>query len=231
MTPLLERAAALFVTPAGAEAEAAGAMVGSEAAAGRRAARRARDEARGVAVRASVLVLGGAESGDAAVAVGRGLARAGRAAFALVCVRGAPVAERPAMPRAAAAAGRLRARGHDARARGRVVVVALAGDEHEALAEAARAAAACAAGAAPVPLVLALAGPRSGAVEERFLEHDVVLLTETGDAPSDVARVAVARLRAAHPRLAVATHALPAPVGPLRPGARAVARVVLDLLG
>lgn len=234
MSGMVERLFGLFVAPGGpaapvaaaAEPDAARAVLG------------------GAHPGTSIVLLGGREAGDAAAAVGAALASAAHAPCAVVCLHGVQLGERPAAPRAAALAARLRDRGHVARARGRVVVVVLRGDQEAALAEAGRLTATLGTGPPDrsdvtrgSPMVLAFAGARGAALDARLAEHDAVVFTARGgaamlDGGTDlrVADLAAARLRDRHAGLAIARMDVPAPVGPLRPGLRRVARAMLTSL-
>lgn len=202
MTGIVERVVGLFVAPATGPAPASA------------------DAARARVRAATVTIVGGPEAAGAAASVARGLARAGRAPYAMAGVWGGTVrAAGPALPAAATAAARLRERGHDARAHGRVVHVVVADG-----AELDRCAAAC----DGVPVVVGLCGARDAAWEARLGGCDAVLVSARGDAL--LAEVACARVRASHPAPTVSAITVPPRLGPVQPGGAALVRPVLEAL-
>jgi len=227
VSALLSRLAALFVEPRG---DAPGETLLPTDSAHRHPSRSGSRDRRAYA-RASVVVVGDRSAARAGAAVAAGLARAGRAPFALLCVWGTdrPPLVMPPLPAGAAAAAKLRARGHDARAFGRVVSLVLAGTDDDALGESARAAAAVA-GRRDVPFVFALCAPRAADIDDRLAEHDVALVVAPAASEPLLASIAASRLSAQHSALEVVHAELPSSTHRFAPPPRAAVRAVLEAL-
>ncbi len=137
----------------------------------------------------------------AGAAVALAEARLMRASAALACLwtpesAAAPPSVRgPVLPGARRLGAAIAARGHETAVAGRLVLVRLAGDEADAAAEAVRALAAAGSAAA----VLAI-GARSEILDGVLAGHDGLVLWPDPAAPSPLAGLALASLRALGPR-------------------------------